>query len=96
MGDPQSDKREKSATENTLPSKALIQIQWRNQKLYRQAKSLQKRKAKRIKHHQTSYTTNAKGTSLGGKEKTTTRNKKIMNGKVHHKELHKLPVKANI
>ena len=50
---------------------------WRNQKLYRQAK------AKRIQHHQTSFTTNAKGTSLGGKEKATTRNKKIMNGKAH-------------
>ena len=48
---------------------------WRNQKLYRQAK------AKRIQHHQTSSTTNPKGTSLGGKEKATTRNKKIMSGK---------------
>ena len=58
-------------------SKALVQIQWRNQKLYR------KTKAKRIQHHQTSFTTNAKGTSLGGKEKATSRNKKIMNGKAH-------------
>lgn len=32
-----------------------------NQKLYRQVK------AKRIQHHQTSFTTIAKGTSLGGK-----------------------------
>ena len=39
---------------STLPGKDLIQIQWRNQKLYRQAK------AKRIQHHQTSSTTNAK------------------------------------
>ena len=38
-------------------------IRWRNQKLYRQAK------AKRIQHHQTSFTTNAKGTSLSGKHK---------------------------
>ena len=30
-------------------------------KLYKQAK------AKKIQHHQTSFTTNAKGTSLGGK-----------------------------
>ena len=43
----------------TLPSKALVQIQQRNQKLYRQAK------AKRIQHHQTSLTPNAKGTSRG-------------------------------
>ena len=48
---------------NVLPSKAVIQIRRRNQKLYRQAK------AKRIQHHQTSFTTNAKGTSLGGKHK---------------------------
>ena len=34
-----------------------------NQKLYKQAK------AKRIQHHQTSSTTNAKGTSLSGKHK---------------------------
>ena len=48
----------------TLPSKDLIQIRWRNQKLYRQAK------VKRIQHHQTSFTTNAQGTSLGRKQKT--------------------------
>ena len=35
----------------------------RNQKLSRQAK------VKRIQHHQTSFTTNAKGTSLGSKHK---------------------------
>ena len=34
-----------------------------NQKLFRQAK------AKRIQHHQTSFTTNAKETSLSGKHK---------------------------
>ena len=48
---------------NVQPSKDLIQIRGRNQKLYRQAK------AKRIQHHQTSSTTNAKETSLGGKHK---------------------------
>ena len=37
----------------------LIQINWRNEKLSRQAK------IKRIKHHKTSFTTNTKGTSLG-------------------------------
>ena len=41
-------------------------------RLYRQVK------AKRIQHHQTSFTTNVKGTSLSKKEKTTTRKKKIM------------------
>ena len=46
-----------------LPSKDLIQIQGRNQKLYRQEE------AKRIQHNQTSSTTNAKGTSLSGKHK---------------------------
>ena len=40
-----------------------ILIQQRNQKLYRQAK------AKRIQHHQTTFTTNAKGTYLGGKHR---------------------------
>ena len=39
------------------------------------------RNAKIIQHHQISYTTNAKGTSLYGKEKAITGNKKIMNGK---------------
>ena len=47
----------------TLPVKDLIQIQQRNRKLYGQAK------AKRIQHHQTRSTTNAKGTSLSGKHK---------------------------
>ena len=47
----------------TLPGKDRIQIRWRNQNLYRQAK------AERVQHHQTSFTTNAKGTSLGKKLK---------------------------
>ena len=51
--------------------------------LYRKAK------AKRTQHHQTSFTTNTKGTSLGRKEKVTTRKKKIMKWK-------SLLVKANI
>ena len=55
--------KEDPTTKITLPSKDLIQIWWRNQELYRQAK------AKRIQHHQTSSTTNAKGTSLSGKHK---------------------------
>ena len=37
----------------------------------------------RIRHHQIRFTTTAKGNSLGEKEKATTRNKKIMNGKDH-------------
>ena len=40
---------------------------WRDQKLPRQAK------IKRIQHHQTSFTTNAKGTSLGRKHKSRER-----------------------
>ena len=58
-----SDEREEPITKNTLPSKTLFQIRWRNQKLPRQAK------AKRIHHHQTSFTTNSKETSLGRKLK---------------------------
>ena len=34
-------------------------------------------------HHQTSYTRNVKGTSLGKKEKVTTRNMKIWMEKAH-------------
>ena len=37
-----------------------------------------KQKQKGIQYHQTSIMTNAKGTSLGGKDKATMRNKKIM------------------
>ena len=47
-------------------------------KVYRQAK------AKRIQHLQTSCKTNVKGTSLGRKEKATTKNEKSMNGKGKH------------
>ena len=38
-----------------------------------------KQKLRKFKHHKTTFTTNAKGNFLGGKEKSTTRNKKIMN-----------------
>ena len=58
-----SDEREEPTTKITLPSKDLIQIRQRNQKLYRQAK------AKRIQQHQSSFTINAKETSLGGKHR---------------------------
>ena len=50
-------KREKPTTQITLPSKAVIPIQRRNQKLYRQAKV-------KIIQHLTSFTTNVKRTSL--------------------------------
>ena len=49
-------------------------------------------KAKRIQHYQTSCATNAKGTSLGGKEKVPTRNKKITNGKAHWSRQHRVKV----
>ena len=58
-----SDEREKPTAQITVPSKGLIQIWRRNQKLYRQAK------AERIQHHQTSSPTNAKGSSLERKHK---------------------------
>ena len=57
------DEREEPTSKNTLPSKTLFQIWWRNQKPSRWAK------VKRIQHHQTSFTTNDKGTSLGRKHK---------------------------
>ena len=53
----------KQTNKKRIHSKALIQIRWRNQKLYKQAK------AKRIQHHQTSFTTITKGNSLGNKHK---------------------------
>ena len=55
--------KENNLAQITVLSKDLIQIRRRNQKLYRQAK------VERIQHHQTSFTTNAKGTSLGKKHK---------------------------
>ena len=63
-------KEKKTTMKITLPSKNLIQIRWRNQKLYRQTK------ATRIQHHPTSFTTNAKETSLGGKHKKRKRPRK--------------------
>ena len=62
-------KRKKPTNKITLPSNDLIQIRWRNQKLYQQGKAM------RIRHHQTSFTTNAKGTSLGRKHKMRKRPK---------------------
>ena len=50
--------KEKSTTKITVPRKDLIQNWWRNQKLFRQAK------VKRIQYHQTSFTTNVKGTYI--------------------------------
>ena len=52
-------------------------------------KILRQATAKRIQHHLTGLTRNVKGISLRGKEKTTTRNMKIMRGKISL-------VKANI
>ena len=59
----QSDERKQPTAQITVPSKDLIQIRRRNQKLYRQAK------AERIQHHQTSSPTNSKGYSLDRKQK---------------------------
>ena len=53
----------KSTNKIPLFSKDLIQIQRRNQKLYRQPN------VEKIQYHQTSFTTNAKGTSLDKKHK---------------------------
>ena len=56
-------KGKKPSTKIILMRKALIHIWWRNQKFYRQEKH------KRIQHHQKSFTTNAKETSLGREHK---------------------------
>ena len=50
-------------------------------------------KAEKIQHNQTRFTTNAKGNSPGGKEKATTRKKKIMNGKAQGKKQNQNTVK---
>ena len=48
------------------------------------AKELQKMKGKIIQHHQTSFVTIAKGSSLQGrKEKAKSRNENIINRKAH-------------
>ena len=45
-------------------------------------KILQTVKAKRVQHDQTSFIRNVNGTSLSEKEKGTTRNMKIIKGKI--------------
>ena len=59
--------KEKNLQSGILYPATLVQIWQRNQKLSRQAK------VKRIQHHQTSFTTNDNGTSLGRKLKWTKR-----------------------
>ena len=61
---------------NTLPSEPLIWILWRNQKFYRA-------KAKRIQHHQTSFTTHVKGTSPGKKERPQLEIRKLQDERFH-------------
>ena len=67
-----------STSKIILPGKDLIQNSWRNKKLFRQAK------VKRIQYHQTSFTTNVKGTYIVKKYK---RRKKIY--KINPKQLRK-------
>ena len=65
-----SNEREISTTKITVPSKDLIQNWWRNKNLLRQAK------VKRIQYHQTSFTTNVKGTYIVKKYKRRKRSTK--------------------
>ena len=83
-----SEEREEPTTKITLPSKAVIQIRQRNQKLYRQAE------AKKIQHHQTSFATSSKGTSLSEKEetKTTIETRKLQLEKLTSKGTHAVKV----
>ena len=69
---------EKYTTKITVPVKDLIQNEWRNKKLFRQAK------VKRIQYHQSSFITNVKGTYIVKKYK---RRKKIY--KINPKQLRK-------
>ena len=59
------------------PARLSFRFEGESQKLHREAK------AKRIQQHETSFTTSTKGTSLGRKEKATTRNITITNDKAH-------------
>ena len=52
-----------------LPSKAFVQIWWRNKNICIKAK------AKRCQPHKTSFTRNAREISINGKEKITTKRK---------------------
>ena len=60
-----STEREKSTTKITVLSKDLIQNCWKNKKLLRQTK------VKRTQNHQTSFTTDVKGTYIVKKYKKT-------------------------
>ena len=68
---------EKPITNNTLPSKAFVEVLWRNIKLYRQAKT------KRVQHYQTDFITNVKRTSLGESERPQLETRKLQNEKAH-------------
>ena len=61
-----------------IPSKAVIQA------LSQIQEEIKSFTDKRIQHYQISFTTKAKGTSLGrGQKEATTRKMKITNGKAH-------------
>lgn len=66
------DELEEFRTTDTVPNKALIQIQWRDQKLLRQAKG------ERIQHLQISSTT-TKGNSQGEKINSQLETRKFLN-----------------
>ena len=66
-----NEERQEPTTQNTLLSKTLLQISWRNQKLSRKAK------VKRTQRHQASFIPNAEGPSLGSKHERRTRLKKV-------------------
>ena len=53
------------------PTRLAFRFEGENQKLYRQEK------ANRLQHHQTSFTTNPKGISLGGKERPQLESRKL-------------------
>lgn len=72
----QSDKRKKPSTKNTLPRKAILQIGRKDEELSRQAR------AKRVQHHYKSFTRNTKGTSLSRNQRATSRNMKLVKGRV--------------
>ena len=69
----------------TIPNKDLIQNQWRNKNLLRQEK------AKRIQYHQTSFTTNVKGTYTVKKY-----NRRKKDPQIQHKTIKKMAIGTHV
>ena len=79
----------KRKIKNTLPSKALIQIWWTNQKLYRQAK------ANRIQHHKPASQQIIKELLQAEKKRLELETRKLRMGKLISKDKHTVKVEKH-